>query len=235
MKPTFSFSRLSSHDTCPLMWEYNYVDELKGLTNFYAQYGTFAHLIFELYAKGKIEDPLYVWDKFYNKRVFQTSPDIPKWEEKWFNEGREFFARFEWFGGDTVWTEEHVMIDFDSFLFQGFVDRLESRGKDLVIVDFKSSKPFTASEIETKGRQMYLYSRAVKDKLGKYPNKLEFLHFRQNKSTVIDFSLKEYNTAVDWAKGKVKEIMSAEEFPPKPNFFFCNNICNFREICTQKG
>lgn len=236
-KPVFSNSRLTAHDTCPLMWEYNYIENISGESNFYAHYGTFAHLIFELFALGKIDNTFEVWMNHYQKRVLYRTNDheIPPWEKKWKAEGSWFFDEFKGFEGETVWTEQHILLEFERFKFQGFVDRLESRGKDLVMIDFKSSKPFIKKDIEQKGRQMYLYSRGVKEMLGKYPKQLEFLHFRQNKKTVIDFSLKEYNAAVDWAKRKVDEILEAEEFPANPSYWFCNNLCNYRSICNQKG
>lgn len=232
----YSYSRLTSYDQCALQWYFNYVEEFAGMDNFYSLYGSFAHLLLELWGAGKVppERLVELWDNYYDKRVNETSPELFPWSDKWRAEGQWFFDGFDGFPDEeTVWTEKHIKVDFGHFQFQGFVDRLARRGKDLVMVDYKSSKPFAGKDVASKARQMLLYSRAVKEIEGKYPKQLEFLHFRQNRRTVVPFSMKAYNEAKDWASRMVDMIEQEEQWTAEPDHFFCKTLCGFRNICEH--
>ena len=237
-KKVYSYSRLTTFEQCPKQWFYSYIDEIGGETNFYANYGLFAHFLFEAVDKGKIapSECEGLWRDYYDKRVLDISPEIPPWADKWKADGFWFWQDFDGLEEETVWAEKHFVLDFGGFKFQGHIDRLKvNKDGDFGMVDYKSSKPFKGKDIESKSRQLYLYARAVKEKFGKYPKTLEFWHFRQNKRTLVPFSLKDYNKAVKWAKGVVKDIESEGDWQANPNHFFCRSLCDFRLICPERA
>lgn len=230
-KQTYSFSRLDSWNQCPLQWKYNYLDKLPQLSNFFSELGSYMHLLLEAYDRGKIPaDRLSeVFDKHYRRRV-HTPPPFPI-EDKWKSEVYWEFNKFRGFSKPAIGIERDILIDYGDFFLRGFIDREVEGG----IIDYKVSKPFDKKKLEHKKKQLYLYSRAYKEKWGKYPEKLYFFFFRVGKITEIDFDIKDYNKAVKWARNMVKEIESATEYPAKIDKGFCNNLCGFRNICTDKN
>ena len=43
----------------------------------------------------------------------------------------------------------------------------------------------------------------------------------------------ELEEAKDWFVGTIRSIYSDEIFEPKPDAFFCDNICSVRHVCDR--
>ena len=43
----------------------------------------------------------------------------------------------------------------------------------------------------------------------------------------IPFNMDDYQESLKWAEDTIKRIYSASEFIPKPDIFFCDNICDY--------
>ena len=79
----WSFSRLNSFYSCKRNWYYNYIMKKESSDNFFSQYGTFAHKIFEYYNKGKMElfeMSKYYSDNFNNEITMDAPPKYRDWE-----------------------------------------------------------------------------------------------------------------------------------------------------------
>lgn len=238
-KKTYSFSRLSSWNTCKHSWDRRYNLNDKGEDNWFARYGTLAHEIFEAVDLGKLDPKsAYVeWDSRYREEVLlgADSHELP-WMNKWKTEGDNFFKTFK--GGRTkaLWVEKHVVIEREDYIFQGYVDRMSQLPNgNYMITDYKCSNVYEGEQLKEKARQLYLYSIGVNREFKWFPEKLMFYHFRKKAPVVIPFNKEDFKEAWAWADRTVKEIEEYEgDYPMKDNGFFCTAICNFRNTCTKQ-
>ena len=87
-------------------------------------------------------------------------------------------------------------------------------------------------------RQQLLYSTYVKEKYGKYPDRLMFHLFNENgvKPERL-FSPEEYDKTIAWA---TKQITSMEDYSiidwlkcKEKADYFCWNLCSARKVCPN--
>jgi len=234
---TYSFSRLSSWDTCKRAWKNNYIEGDRGEDNFFSRFGTLAHSVLEKVDLKEIS-PEYAfteWEDRYPSEV-GLPHEIP-WMDNWKKEADNFFKTFKGFNTEAKWVEQHVLLQRDNYLFQGYVDRLglSSTNGNLILTDYKCAKPYEGAKLKEKARQLYLYSTAVKEEFGKFPERLIFFHFRQKLPLIVPFKVEDYIEAWDWADKMVSEIESySGDYPMKDNGYFCNAVCGYRNTCTKQ-
>ena len=72
----WSFSRLNAFETCPRMYELTYVKRLDETPNFFAEFGSFVHKIYEMYANGKLRrnQLLPYYRKHWKENVVTPAP-----------------------------------------------------------------------------------------------------------------------------------------------------------------
>ena len=233
----YSFSKLSSWYTCPLMWKYTYIDNKPQDENAFAQYGTFVHSILERYAKGELDfaELSDIYENEYKDNVTVEFPpnSFVDLSERYYEQGKDFFNQF-WGYSDKkiIAAEEKFEIELDDFIFNGIIDLVFEEDGNLIIRDYKSKAKFKSrAELKEYARQMYLYSLYVKEKYGKYPSELQFLMFRTNELVSIEFSEDALREAIEWAKETVSQIRNAWAYENKEPDFFCDAICSYRNNC----
>lgn len=236
-KSTYSFSRLSSWETCKRAWKNNYINGDRGEDNFFNTFGSLAHSVLEKIDRKELDpkDAFQEWSTRYASEVVLPE-GYPKWMDNWKSDADNFFMMFQGWRTEAIWIEEHIKIERPNYTFQGFVDRLgKTKQGDLIMTDYKCAKPYTGSTLKEKARQMYLYSGAVNDKFGQFPSKLIFFHFRQNFPQIIPFKMEDYLEAWDWADRTVAEIEAYEgDYPMTDNGYFCEAVCGYRNTCTKQ-
>ena len=237
----WSFSRLSSFNTCKMMWYLTYIRNCERRDNFFSQYGTFSHEVFEKYNKGELE--LFDIPDFicynYDKNITIPAPpnNYVDLGEKYRFRLMEYFSNFNGWNDKTVGTEKEVEFTLNlcgmDRKFTGFIDRLSiDNDGNYIVTDYKSRGKFKSeNEIEEYLHQPYLYSIAVKEEYGKYPKKLVFELFKENITCERNFTIKGLNKAKKWAECVIKNIYDEVEFPPNYSEFFCNYICSCAESC----
>jgi len=234
-KPTFSFSRLSSWDTCKHAWKRNYIEGDRGEDNFFSRFGTLAHSIFERVDRGLIR-PEGAFQEWISRYDAEVGAHEQKWMDNWQRDAEKFFVGFTGWRTEAVWVEEHFVLDMGTYNFQGYVDRLgRSSNGDLILTDYKCAKPYEGTNLKEKARQLYLYSGAVHEKFGEWPKKLIFFHFRQNLPLIIPFNANGLAEAVEWADRTVADIQAySGNYPMRDNGYFCQAVCGYRNSCTKQ-
>lgn len=156
--------------------------------------------------------------------------------------GRDYLSSFKPFPLNTLWVEKKLLFDLNGHPFVCVVDYLgESDSGELYLVDHKSRdlkprsrrrKPTAKdAELDDMLRQLYLYSAAVFDAIGKYPDYLCFNCFRTGVFIREPFDMGKYEEAKRWALDLVEEIESEEEFEPTQSYFFCKWLCGVCDKC----
>ena len=247
----FSFSRLSSASNCSYGWYKTYVLEEKGISNSFADGGSFCHELCEEVAKGNLT-PRGASMRFIAEWFERVSMDYPKFpnsnfdlKEHYYQKIQPFFDRKAYWRGEVVSVEEHIVVDLpDGNKFQGYIDLQLKNGDSVGIIDWKISKVFSGEDLIKKQRQLYLYAYGIYQTKGYYPKRLIFAFFQEPSNPIIITFNKHYmNEAVEWAMNQIKLIEEMQEKGVyEPNFekltnndgtrdFFCKNLCNHRLSC----
>lgn len=248
----WSYSRLSCYQHCPYEFKLQYIEEYHGENNFYAEFGKYCHTILEKYTRGELgvfELPDYFdehFDEFVGEDVNDRSGVT---REKYKTLGHDYFEnidleldRFEILG-----IEKECNFEIGGKNFIGYIDLLlkEKSTGHIYLIDHKSSeyplgkkgavKKAEAEKFEGYKKQLYLYCIQVYNEYGFFPHKIGWNYFKAQKWLFLDFDKDEYEKAKQWALGIIGEINQEEDFRPNPSFFYCRNLCAFRnQYCEYK-
>jgi len=256
-KMIFSFSRCHSFEGCKYEWYLNYLlkDEngkrvYENEQNFYAAFGSFCHGILEKILKKQmtIEDSIEYYKSNYDQEIECWDVADPT-REKYFYLGLEYFATldFDWLDKyEVLGVEKKCEFEIEGRSFIGYIDLLikDKTTGDIIVIDHKSSE----YPIGKKGRvlkkkqddydnykkQLYLYGEQVFKEYGKYPTALKWNYFKEKKWLELPFIEEEFVQAKKWAIELINTIYEEENFLPKMDYFYCNNLCGFRNSCDYK-
>lgn len=250
----FSYSALTTYDTCPWSYKLTYIDRLPREENFYAQYGTLIHDCFYQYFVNKLE-PYELTDYFkknYYTVVNKPAPDIPRgMEERYIEQGVSFFNSFgfERDNYDVILAEEKIEFEFDdgvAFVAKPDLVLFEKNSGDFILYDYKSSSTFktdkrtgkeTADEEKLNGyyKQMYIYTYALRNYKFTPIDRICLWFTRPDKRVEIKWKEKEEDKAIRWLHKTVKTIKKDEKFLfNTENPYFCDNLCGMRIYCEYR-
>ncbi len=247
----YSYSQLSSVDECPYSYyEERIEDPSKELqSNFFAEHGSLIHKVLEQWANKEItkEEMAERYALLYPSYVVTPPPPyMSAYKQKAYDWGYEYFDSFDCFPGlEIVSAEEKFKIDLPlsdgtTRPFTGVIDLTckDAKTGELIILDHKSKsmKEFKKCR-DTMYRQQYLYAAYIKQKTGRFPDRLMFNLFKEKYLDDIRFDEAEYEETLRWASDKIFEIENRDiftwlEMKPAPDFF-CNEICSVRKYCPN--
>lgn len=236
----YSFSKLTQFYDCPYAYYRYYVKNEKGIDNLFAEYGILVHSILERYAKGELKKECLVEEFKASFELRITQPILMfgrDLTQSYFDKGVAFFSNFDGFWElEPLQSEYRFETSLNEDTFVGVIDLiLRDNEGNIIIVDHKSSSKFTRKELKTKARQLYLYSKAVYDKFGKFPSELWFNHFKDGHLEKIIFQKTDYDEAIQWALETIENINACMGFEPNVNDrFYCGYLCDYRENCDYK-
>lgn len=250
----YSYSRVACFDHCKYEFYLNYIidddDQYLSEGNFYAEVGSFVHEILAMIFREelKVEDALkYYIDNYDNYVCYGVKKSIMT---KSYETIADYFASL-----DIEWLKDYVVLGveleqkfmIDGYNFVGFIDLLlrDKRDNRIVVLDHKSSDyPFkkdgrvkkkSQQNFESYKRQMYLYCHAVFQTYNEFPKEMIWNHFKDGGVfATIPFIKSEYDETIKWFKDTIKTIECEKEFEPSEDYFYCSNICNFRNSCEYK-
>lgn len=252
----WSFSRLSTFNKCKYAFYLNYLQEdnkeYLPEGNYYAEVGSFMHNILEKIFKGElqIKDAANYFIDNYDSNVFYSVRESIM--DKTYDKCLSYLADtdFDWINQyEILGVEKEIKFKIEDKKFIGYIDLLlrdKSDGR-IVVMDHKSDEyPFNKNGsikakckelFEDHKRQMYLYSCAINDEYHEYPKELRWNHFKdEGKVSLVVFDKKDYDKSIEWALNTIRAIETETDYisdldPQGSDFFFCNNICGFRNSC----
>ena len=234
----WSYSRVSSFDQCPRMFDLTYLQCKDRVENAFAQWGTLAHSLFERYFRQQIElwDMSSLYESEYSKAVTERFP-FPRLEDSYYNRGLELFDTFSGKIGDengVIAVEERYHSIIGGRPVVGVIDLIPFIQSGLVVCDHKSRGKWKSREERRKYlRQLNIYAIRVKEKYGEYPRELWFNKFREGVIDREPFSEAAAQEDKDWFLRSIDNIYKARSFQAKPDRFFCDNLCSVREHCEH--
>ena len=247
-KQLWSYSRLSSFNSCPYAWYLHYIEQEPEEDNWYAIHGTLVHEILESIANKKmsLDEASMYYAEHYDDNLEYISSKI---KDNTYGKCSNFFSsyEFDYLNNNVVGAEVHLPFNIGELNFHCYIDLLlTNKNKEYIIYDYKSSAyPFKKNGVDLlksqenifqdHERQLYLYAEAVKQNYGAYPVELSWLHFKDSKIASIPFVKEKLEETLAWAKTTIEEITKEEEFPPNlNNFVMCNSLCGYRHSCLYK-
>lgn len=250
-KQCWSYSRVTCFCNCKYEFYLNYIvnDDEQYLAegNYYAEVGSFVHMILAMIFDGKLkkEDSAQYFIDNYENNVFYTvrQSTMDKTKETiidYFNNlDIAWLSKYE-----IVGVELEMRFNVNEYDFVGYIDLLLKDKIDgkFIVLDHKSVEYFfkangdvkkkSEHDFDTYKKQMYLYCHSVYQKYGEYPKMICWNHFKDSgKISKIPFNKKEYDKAVKWYLDTIKSITKEEAFEPTKDFFYCSQLCNFRASC----
>ena len=246
----WSFSRIKCYEQCPYSFYLKYIDKDEvPESNFYAENGIIFHEICERLLKKEIDirdAPKEYTDKF-DGILNTTKKSIMN---KCFDDCIEYLCdvdEFDFDKYDVLGVEKYIEFKIGKYKFIGYIDVLlrDKVTGDVIVLDHKSSsgdifkkdgtlKKGKEEQFGSYKKQLYLYCNPVIKEYGE-PTYLAWHHFREHgRINKIRFDKKEYNETLEWAKNTIKTIYNDKKFTEKCDWFYCNNLCDFRGCCGLK-
>lgn len=240
----WSFSRLKCYEQCPHAFYMKYLDKVPQEGNHYADFGSFVHKILQKFYTGELKKNELVsyYLKYYDEEV------LPERNEKVsvtnYLNGLKYFRNIEDFNKEIIGVERRVDGEISGNKFTGYIDLLykESDG-GIVIRDHKShpikeknpTKPRkTDEDFDKYALQLYIYANMIRKELRTPVKYIEFNCFKTG--TVpreLASSVRELD-AVRWVCETIGKIKYDEDFMPNPEYYYCNNLCEFRSVCDYR-
>lgn len=250
-KIEFSFSTTHLYEQCPYAVYMKKIEEIDGDSNAYAEIGSYGHELNEKIFKKKYttQEALDECINEFDEHIFEYITESSK--DKKYIAMCDYFSSFDedfWNEYEVIGVELEVHWKIGKYNCIGYIDLILKRKSDgkIFLIDHKSASHFMKKDgtplknqeenfIAYK-HQMYMYSDAIKKKLGFYPDYIVWNHFLDNgHKTIIPFSKEELNETLVWFKRTVKEIYSDEMFEPKKNYMMCYQLCDYRNgLCEYK-
>lgn len=241
----WSYSRLHSFEQCRYGWFLKYIHGTKKEEKFYASYGSFVHKLIELYYRGFFT-AMELKGAFvtgFSDSVLGIRPN-DSIVTKYIAAGIRYFKDFRPVPFHVLEVEKKIQFEMDGIPMVAIIDILGEENGGLIIVDNKSRdlKPRSHREKPTVNdkvldemlRQLYIYACAVKAEYGRFPSALCFNCFKAGVFIREPFQKEKYDEAIQWAKDRIEEIKSEEDFDPNPEYFFCKFLCDVSYDCIYK-
>lgn len=236
----WSYSRVSSFDQCPRMFDLTYLQCMDRVDNAFAQWGSLAHSLLERYFRQQVElwDLSGLYEKEYARAVTERFP-FPRLEDSYYERGMEYFDNF----GGQLGDEEEVLAVEDRYTSTlggrpvvGVIDLVPRNRSGLIVCDHKSRGKWKSREERRKYlRQLNLYAVRVKEVYGEWPRELWFNKFREGILDREPFNIVTAQEDIDWFLRSIDDIYKARNFPAKPDRFFCGYLCSVREHCEHSS
>lgn len=250
----WSYSRLSAFEQCKYAFFLKYIveddDAYLAEGNYWADVGSFMHEILEKVFKGElkmIDASGYFIDHFDENVTYDAPPAI---KNNTYNACLEYLVNedLNWMNQyEILGVELEVHFELEGYQFKGFIDLLmrdRQTGK-IVALDHKSAayplssktgKVLKAHEksFSSYKKQMYLYSYAVKQLYGEFPEWIIWNHFKAGRLLRIQFDENEYREAINWFVDTIQAVENEGDFTETIDYFYCTNLCDFRNSCEYK-
>lgn len=245
----WSFSRLHSYEQCPYKFYLSYIEEDKGIDNFYAENGKILHSIHEKILKNELQIEKcieYYLDEF-DCITENEKPNIMKNTKEACISYLENLDLSQLDDYEILGIELQVNTKIGKYNMIGYIDLLlkNKTTQEIIILDHKSAKYMMKKngidilkgkedDLLAYKRQLYLYSKYVIENYGT-PTYLVWNHFKDNKICKVDFIEEEYKATIDWFKKLLKNIYKDKEFKASKSFVMCNSLCGYRKSCVYKN
>ena len=231
---SFSYSQVSTYQTCALQYKYGYVLRIPSPPNHNLSFGISIHnTLHDFYAnlmfgEVSLEKLLEMYEKNWNPLGYVDEEH----RRLRFESGKELLKKF-WkdnkkLKNKPVALEKSFKLKIDGVPFIGKIDRIDPLiGGGVEIIDYKTGNSKDQKEVD-KDDQVSFYAVAAKEALGLNPKKLT-LYFVETGEKI---STTRTDKQLEEKKLEAKEVMQNirdGKFQPNPGMH-CK-WCDYKDIC----
>jgi DNA helicase-2/ATP-dependent DNA helicase PcrA len=237
-----SYRQVDDYDTCPLKYKYTHSLRVPLLRDHRVVYGSAIHEAVREYNRRKARGhPV-------------TYPDLlGHFERAWINEGfisrehedqrleegrqvlRSFFEFQESQDRRPTFVEAPFSFQVGMTRVKGRWDRVDLRGSETVMIDFKTSDVRRQADADRRAReslQLAIYGLAYREVYGRPPARLE-LHFLGPQQVLVGVAEPDEKLLADAVEviEHAARGVRAQDFIATPDFYRACRYCAFNSIC----
>ena len=236
-----SFRQVDDYSTCPLKYKYIHILRVPVMRDHRVVYGAALHEAVQEYNRRRAR-----------RQPVAAEDLIAHFERSWVNEGflsrehedqrmeagrdalRRFFEYQEASGTVPTFVEREFRFHVGATILRGRWDRVDLRGGEVVIIDFKSTDVRTQQDADRRAKdseQLAIYTLAYKEVFGRLPDRVE-LHFLGHQVLVgrarkTDGELTRTREMILHAA----EGIRSQHFIATPDPYRACPYCAFNQIC----
>jgi len=244
----FSFSNISTFETCNYAWFLTYIESKERYSNYYSEFGNLCHDVMEKFMGDELDifDLSDYFTKNYSTIVRSSPPPFPKGlSERYYNEMIEFLdsISFDKSLNQPLSIEEFISMKIGDVSVIAKPDLLyKDTIKDKIILcDFKTSKPFKSNgkldqkKIDGYTKQLLLYAYIIKEVSHIHIDEIMLWFLRYDEQVFIPFTQDDVQKTLNEFIENVNIIKDTREYPPNTkNKFFCQSLCGVSHSCKYK-
>jgi len=236
-----SFRQIDDYMTCPYKYRYIHLLRVPVLRDHRVAYGAALHEAVQEYNRRRARHQPVTADDL-----------IAHFERAWVNEGflsrehedqrmeagrgalRRFFEYQQASGTVPTFVEREFRFSVESNLLRGRWDRVDVRGGEVVIIDFKSTDVRTQQDADRRAKdseQLSIYAFAYREMFGRLPDRVE-LHFL-GREVIVGQAMKA-DRDVDAVREMILKAAAgirAQQFLATPDPYRACPYCAFNQIC----
>ncbi|MBI2201359.1 MAG: UvrD-helicase domain-containing protein [Armatimonadetes bacterium] len=239
---SLSYRQVDDYATCPLKYKYTHILRVPLVRDHRVVYGFAMHEAVREYHRRKarrqpitLDDLILHFQRVWIKEGFISSEH----EDQRLEEGREVLARFYEFQEASAAVPTFVEAPFSfqvgNTRVKGRWDRVDLRGDETVLIDFKTSDVRTEKDAHRRAReslQLALYALAYREVYGTAPHRME-LHFLGPQQVLVGVARPDED-ALAKAVDVIEQASSGirhQQFIATPDYYKACRYCAFASIC----
>jgi superfamily I DNA/RNA helicase len=158
-----SYSRISTYDNCGLQYLLSVVLGLDPESSHNMAFGSWIHKVFEEVETGAIPNGKAAfarYEELFDPDVFPNTAVARQFHR----DGQLMIERYGHFlrPGEALRAEIGFLVELDGHRIRGRIDRIDKKGKNLIVSDYKTSRHAVSWEEAQKSLQLAIYYLAVK-------------------------------------------------------------------------
>ncbi len=239
---SISYRQVDDYDTCPLKYKYTHILRVPLLRDHRVVYGTAIHEAVHEYHRRKARRQPVSFDDLlaHFERVWLNEGFISReHEDQRQEEGRAVLRRFFEFqeasGMIPTFVEAPFSFQVGSTRVKGRWDRVDIRGDEVVLIDFKTSDVRTQKDAHRRTReslQLMIYALAYREVYGVSPTRLE-LQFIGPQQVLVGAANPDADMLAEAREiiERVANGIRAQQFIATPDYYRACRYCAFASIC----
>ncbi|MDQ7849101.1 MAG: ATP-dependent DNA helicase [Armatimonadota bacterium] len=237
-----SFRQVDDYATCPLKYKYTHILRVPLLRDHRVVYGTAIHEAVREYNRRRARgqpvtygDLLATFERAWVNEGFISREH----EDQRMEEGRQVLRQFldfqDHLGLRPAFVEAPFSFQVGMTRVKGRWDRVDLRGGEPVVIDFKTSDVRRQAEADRRAReslQLAVYALAYREVYGQLPARLE-LHFLGPHQVLVGTAHPEEGM-LDDAREVIEHVargLRAQHFIATPDYYRACRYCAFNSIC----
>lgn len=260
---TYSFSQINTFETCPRKYRFEKIDGMKPEfeANLYLILGNAVHeTLEEVHKKAGIfilmseDETLDYYNQTRNQKIIQLKDKNPtKYDnteiDTFHNRGKVYvqwyYAKYYPFDQSKLFaTEKNITFSLNEDVgFTGKIDRLDLRGDDIIINDYKTNTSISPDAKDKVKEQIDLYGLAIKQeyasKVDKIFGRVYYLHFdtvyeREITDDLMTKVQDQYLEIVREIEARKKLLKKGDENAFEPKAGTHCQYCPFMPLCPAR-